>query len=339
MKKAVITPWARRACGWLIVALCVAGLTVRASANEPTPVLFDTDMDTDCDDAGALAVLHALADRGEVEILATVVSSRYRWSAPCVEAINRYYGRGDLPIGSPKGDGASTDRGSRYAKHIARQYSTSLKTNDDATNAVKVYRRVLASQPDRSVTIVTVGYLTNLRDLLASGPDEHSELAGPALVQQKVRSWVCMGGRYPEHLDPGVYGNFKPDPASAVAAVQDWPTPIVFSGLGEDVLTGRSLRQSAEDNPVRRAYELYLGEKPARPSWDPIAVLYAARPNADYWKIREGGHNHIFANGTNQWREKPDDARHRLLLLAPGSQNQLRKTLDRLMALPPEGGD
>ena len=65
-------------------------------------IIYDTDMDTDCDDAGALAILHALADRGEAEILATVVSSRYRWSVPCVEAINRYYGRPDLPIGAPK---------------------------------------------------------------------------------------------------------------------------------------------------------------------------------------------------------------------------------------------
>jgi len=55
-----------------------------------TKIIFDTDIDTDCDDAGALAVLHALADNGEAEILATVVSTRYPYSAPCVEAINRY---------------------------------------------------------------------------------------------------------------------------------------------------------------------------------------------------------------------------------------------------------
>jgi hypothetical protein len=51
------------------------------------PLIFDTDMDTDCDDASALAMLHALADAGEVEILATVVSSKYAWSVPCVAAI------------------------------------------------------------------------------------------------------------------------------------------------------------------------------------------------------------------------------------------------------------
>jgi hypothetical protein len=32
---------------------------------EPVPIIFDTDMDSDCDDAGALALLHTLADRVE----------------------------------------------------------------------------------------------------------------------------------------------------------------------------------------------------------------------------------------------------------------------------------
>ena len=89
---------------------------------KPVSIIFDTDMDTDCDDVGALAMLHALADAGEVKILATVVSSKYAYSAPCVEVINRYYGRGDLPIGVPKGKGATTKRGSRYARQIAQAY-------------------------------------------------------------------------------------------------------------------------------------------------------------------------------------------------------------------------
>lgn len=77
--------------------LLLAALPVIAA---PVKVIFDTDMDSDCDDAGALAVLHALADAGEAEILATVCSARHAWSPPAVEAVNRYYGRGELPIGS-----------------------------------------------------------------------------------------------------------------------------------------------------------------------------------------------------------------------------------------------
>ena len=311
----------------------------------PVPVIFDTDMDTDCDDAGALAVLHALADLGECELLATPVSSRFAYSAPCTAAINAYYGRGSLPVGVPKGDGAGVERGSKYARQLAENFPlppSAPRTNAAAPDAIVVYRRALAARPDAAadpaggVVVVTVGYLTNLRDLLAGGPDAISPLSGRELAAKKVRLWVCMGGRYPEHRDPGVYGNFKPDPAAAVAAARDWPTPVIFSGLGEDVLTGGPLRDTPAANPVRRAYDLYLGGRPARPSWDPLAVLYAVRPDLPFWAVREGGRNEIFPNGTNAWRATPDDPRHRLLEFAPGTdRGEVRAMLDGLMTTPP----
>lgn len=322
----------RTAFAWIFL-LCQTGFV-----SAQVPVIFDTDMDTDCDDAGALAILHALADRGEAEILGTVVSSRYPWSAPCVEAINRYYGRDDLPIGVPKTAWADTGaRGSRYARQISEEFSTRLKSNDDAPDAVDVYRRVLAAQPDRSVVVVSVGYLTNLRDLLASPPDAISPLDGRSLVEKKVDRWVCMGGRYPEHLDPGVYGNFKPDPSSAVIATRDWPSVIYFSGDGEKIGTGGRLKETPKDNPVRRIYELYLGKAPTRPSWDPIAVLFGVRPDAPFWKVHRGGHNHIFENGTNQWREG-GESNHRLVTLGEDDFVAVRETLDGLMVQRPRSG-
>ncbi len=96
-----------------------------ASSFAQTKIIFDADIDTDCDDAVALAILHKLSDKGEAEILATVVSKRYPYSAPCVEAINCYYGRPDIPIGAPKTKWANTgSRGSKYAKHIAEEFKT-----------------------------------------------------------------------------------------------------------------------------------------------------------------------------------------------------------------------
>src|SRR4051812_34212586 len=89
----------RLLCG---VFLCACTVPSRA-AEAPARIIFDTDMETDCDDAGALAVLHALADLGECEILATVVSVRDPASAATVDAINRHYHRPALPIGMVKG--------------------------------------------------------------------------------------------------------------------------------------------------------------------------------------------------------------------------------------------
>ena len=72
---------------WVVV-LFVSLAPSQAAEPAPVRIIFDTDMETDCDDAGALAVLHALADNGECEILATVVSVRDPWSAATVDAIN-----------------------------------------------------------------------------------------------------------------------------------------------------------------------------------------------------------------------------------------------------------
>jgi len=307
-----------------------------ASKLSPVSVIFDTDMDTDCDDTGALAMLHAMADAGEVKILATVVSSKYAYSAPCVEAINRYHGRGDLPVGVPKGPGAPTKRGSRYARQIAEAYKTRMKTNDDADDAVDVYRRVLSAQADASVVIVTVGYVTNLRDLLRSKGDKHSKLDGAELIAAKVKRWVCMGGGYPAHLRHGGYGNFMPDPGSVVEAAAKWPGKIYFSGRGRKVLTGRTLDKTPADNPVRRAYKLYLKDRPARPSWDQVALLFAVRPGLKCWKLRKKGSNLIYPNGTNRWVDKPDIDRHVLVEFADKSViPSVTSTIEKLMTRGP----
>ena len=298
-------------------------------------VLFDTDMDTDCDDAGALAMLHAFADRGEVEILATTVSSRYRWSAPAVDVINTYYGRPDLPIGVPKGEGATLDRTYRYAQPLAEAFPHDLPSNEAAPDAVDVYRRVLAAQPDTSVVLVTVGYLTNVRDFLLSGPDSISGLSGMELARRKVKRWVCMGGRYPHELDPGPWGNFKPHPDAAVWAARVWPGEVVFSGLGTEVLTGAALAATPEANPVRRAYELYLGDlAKQRPSWDQTALLYAVRGAGGLFEIERQGYNHLFPDGTNVWRRAPNDPRH-VLLLRKAPPGQLAGVIEILMVQPP----
>ena len=312
---------------------------------DPVRIIFDTDMDTDSDDAGAMAMLHAMADEGEVEILGTMVSSRFEWSAPAVDVINTYYGRPDLPIGVPKGAGASTDRGSRFARQLAEEFPHDVRSNEEAEDAVDAYRRILAGQPDGSVVIVTVGYLTNLSDLLRSGPDEHSALSGRELVARKVRHYVAMGSRYPADLDPRVWGNFKPDAAATVHVAAEWPTVITFTGGGDfadRMATGARLATEVPaGSPVRRAYEHYFGgQAEDRHSADQIATLVAVRGTGYPWLLVTEGYNHIFPNGTHEWRERPDDPRHRYVsALAPGADPlAVKRTIEDLMVRPPRRG-
>jgi len=164
--------------------------------SEPVRVIFDSDMDGDCDDVAALALLHVLADRGEATVLATIACGRNAWTPACMSAINTYYGRGDVPVG--RAAPGAVDRPSKYTQAVADHCPHKLQKADDAEDAVALYRRVLAAQPDQSVVIATVGFHTNLAALLKS-PAAGDQPAGVDLIRQKVRLWACMGGNFIGH--------------------------------------------------------------------------------------------------------------------------------------------
>jgi hypothetical protein len=292
----------------LSIVFCFSSL-----AAEPTRIFFDTDMDTDCDDAGAMAVLHALADRGECQILATVVSVRHPGAAPTVAAINAYYGRSDLPIGGIKVGGVLEP--SRFADKITTEFSQPLKSTADAPEATTIYRDVLEKQPDQSVVIVTVGYLTNLRRLLEL-PAQGDRPSGPDLIRRKVKHYVCMGGNFvgappKDDLQLGNV-NFQRDPESALHVVKHWPTPITFVGreigsVPSGLTLGLSLAKTPAQNPVRRAYEHYFGGKlKNRHVADLVTVLFAVRGLRDYWDIETKGYMDLQADMTFAWKYDQD---------------------------------
>ena len=161
----------------IAVTLFLTGPLSAAAADIPK-IIFDTDMTGDCDDCGALAILHALADNGEAVILGCIASyGGNPYVAGCIDAINTYYGRGDLPIGAIQERYGRTE--SRYLEAIATdtaRYGHNIVTKTDVPDHVIVYRELLAGQPDGSVTIVTVGRLKALDDLLKSRADAISHL-------------------------------------------------------------------------------------------------------------------------------------------------------------------
>src|ERR1700742_1487718 len=81
------------------LALVILLITAIACSAAPTPIIFDTDIGNDIDDALALGVIHALQSRGECELLAVTITKDNPWSAPFVDLVNTFYGRGGIPIG------------------------------------------------------------------------------------------------------------------------------------------------------------------------------------------------------------------------------------------------
>lgn len=346
----------------LCFTLCVfSSLPVHAAAAEqaldavpsgpgaPVKIFFDTDMMTDCDDAGALAILHALADAGECEILATVVSSADPWSAATVDAINRYYLRPELRVGMVK-DGGVREK-SKYTRRIGEDFPNGCRQAEAIPDALAIYRDVLQPQPDGSVVVVTVGYLTNLRNLLRQ-PAGDGHPSGADLIRRKVRKWVCMGGNFIGHppRDDLRLGNvnFQRDAASAVEVIRNWPTPVVFAGrevcsVPSGLKIGASLARTPPENPVRRAYELYFdGQARDRHVADLAAVLYAVRGRRDCWDLSEPGRMDIQEDCTFTWHFDQAGLQSYLLKKPHGGQpndRHVESVLEELLLRPPRPVD
>src|SRR6476646_5538540 len=143
-----------------LISFCFCFLLISysfAQSSKPKAVIFDSDMGPDYDDAGAIALLHAFADSAYIKILATVASTKYNDVAGVFDVFNTYFGRPDIPIGVPKKNGLELRDWQHWSDTLLAKYPHSINSNDDVPDAVDVYRKVLAGQPDKSVTIITVG--------------------------------------------------------------------------------------------------------------------------------------------------------------------------------------
>ncbi|HWE03188.1 MAG TPA: nucleoside hydrolase [Tepidisphaeraceae bacterium] len=323
----------------VLIALALAILisSSRASA-DAVKVIFDTDISSDVDDCGALAVLNALADQGEAQILACVVNGHDfdKASAAAVNVINTYYGRGAVPVGAYHGSHGAPSH-SPYTAKLRDEFPHTAPPDDKAPDAVAVYRRALADAPDGGVVVISVGFLMNLSDLLDSKSDDISSLPGPELVRKKVRRLVVMGGQFPnpKHFKEWNFtaSNVGPDTQHVV---ENWPTEILFDGfsIGQGISTGKALEATPPVNPVRRAYQLYNNAlKNGRSSWDPSTVLAAVRDPRQYWNVVSDGCCSVEKNGVNGWTPTPHRGHS---YLAPKLDNaEMARILDSLMALPP----
>ena len=322
----------------------------KISADRGVRVILDTDLGIDVDDAGALAVLHALADKGEARILATVANVNDPYAPGALDAINTYYGRPDIPVGrnTHKQYSVATPWWRGYAPRFVRNLALEFPNDTDTHNlksAVSVYRKALAAQPDGSVTVISVGFMQNLADLLASGSDGYSNLSGTALIKRKVKHLVVMGGTYPRS-DKDLYlrGGRDISPAPAIRVLEDWPTTIVFTAgnVCGDISTGQTLaRKTPRSNPVRAAYTLFNNREGAgRDSWDLCSVLYAVRGlshpgDGTYFAEPElNKHLTLDMNEHSEWRS-PGDPRHKRLVRVM-SASTLAAKLEALLVTAPK---
>ncbi len=120
-------------------------------------------------------------------------------------------------------------------RFIVARYPHKIKSTSEVPDAVAVYRKILASQPDNSVTIVTVGFLTNLSNLLNSQPDEFTTYR-KELVKRKLSCWFQWPGNFRKERN----STYSLDSTASKNVFENWPGEIIFTGfeIGWEIRTG-----------------------------------------------------------------------------------------------------
>jgi len=307
---------------------------VMAAAGAPVRLIFDTDMGNDVDDALALAMIHALQSQGEAKLLAVTLTKDNRCAAPFVDIVNTFYGRGDIPVGVVR-NGKTPNDSPMICVPVERKhpdgsfvYPRRLTDFREAPDAVDLLRKTLAKEKDGTVTIVQVGFSTNLARLLESDRD---------LVARKVRLLSVMAGAFP---DGKPEYNVKTDIPAAKKLFAEWPSPIVASGyeVGLSILYPASSIEKdfgyTADHPVAEAYRCYKRMPYDRPTWDPTAVLYAVRPQG-YFSVSPRGTITVDEEGRTHFN--PDaSGRHRYLQVDAAQRARVLRAMIELATRRPD---
>jgi purine nucleosidase len=251
-----------------LVALLFIVLAVSArAAQRPTPIILDTDIGGDIDDAFALAlVLHS----PELDLRAvTTVSGDTQARARLAAKMLAVAGRTGIPVAAGVPGPATDSPQTRWADGFSSPDLVSER-------AVALMRSAIDRSPGK-IVVVAIGPLTNVAALLRQYPEE----------ARKIHQIVLMGGS----IHRGYYPGSGPTPeyniaadAAASQSVFSAGIPILMAPL--DVTARLQLEQSSLNSlfsrhtPLTDALEaLYkLWGQPVPTLHDPMAVSLLLDP-------------------------------------------------------------
>ena len=286
---------------------CVNNTTTkeRQTNKKPEKVILDTDMGSDCDDVGALALVHEYANQGKVEILGVIYSSgAVPYGVGIIDAINKYYRHDNIPIGAnyDRSFGDPVDKmNAQILTKDTSVFHNKYILNRDVAEQTQLNRKLLVTQNDNSVTYITIGHTKGLYDLIVSKPDSISNLSGIELVNQKIKKWVALGALNSSSKKITYYTkdwNFFSNGTAIYTKylLEHFTKPIYFVDGGTNVMTGKSLENTIKGNIIRTAYKEWLWNvekktlKDQRPSWDLVTVYFAIEGTGEYFEILDKGY-------------------------------------------------
>ena len=263
-------------------------------------VIYDTDIGSSTDDLFALEMLYRYEDEGRCRLLGVMVDREGERNAAFADVMNTYFGHGNVPVGLIR-DGIKKPKVWIDYAHVADtkdgkgqpMFSRSIADYSSLPDGWRLYRRLLAAQLDHSVSIVSVGFITCLAQLLASGADEYSSLSGVELVRRKVKCIYLQGGVFGKAVEPDF--NFAQGITFAKTFFQNWPQDVdmVFSPMeaGQDV--EYTPEQVIADvswtnaHPIKQVY-MQCNCNTGQRMWDVMPVIQAVEGDALFSLSKRG---------------------------------------------------
>lgn len=334
-------------CAALAMMTCVVSFAAgkKGSGKEPIRIILDTDIGNDVDDALALDMLYKYKDQGIVKILGILTNKDTKYAPEFVDIMNTWYGYPKIPIGTIS-NGVRLDDYVNYAENVCvlnnedgtPMFKRSYKNYDKLLPSHILYRKLLAAQPDNSVTVITIGFSTNLARLLETPGDKYSPLTGRELVAKKVRLVSVMGGDFIQN--PRAEFNIVNDIPAAKKLFSEWPGPIIVSpfAVGKAIKFPASVIQNdfnwGIQHPMVQAYLNYRKMPYDRPTWDLTSVLYAVKGAGDFFTVSEPGTVSVTDDGHTVFTPSPD-GKHALLSVDKEQAARVKDYFIKLITIKP----
>lgn len=333
---------------FLVMSLCLmVSCADRSAGPAAQAVIFDTDMGNDIDDALALDMLYKYSDAGRINLLAIPVNKEGLAAPEFLDLMGTWYGYPDIPVGIIR-DGADCGADSTsYTRKVSDMkdgdgnplFARSHSGYGDYPESVDLYRKVLSEAEDGSVTVVSVGFLTNLARLLESGADEFSPLSGKELVAKKVKMLYTMAGNIADTTHHEY--NVVIDIPSAQKVFAEWPTPVITSPfeLGAQIKYPASSIENdfgwAGPHPAVEAYKAYMQMPYDRETWDLTAVLAAVEGGPEYFTVSPQGTITVTDSGATVFEE--GDGNRAYLSVTPEQAENIKARIVSLITSEPAG--
>ena len=288
-------------CGFILLLLSACKQTVEVhDATDMPLVILDGDFGSSTDDLFALEMLIRYEEQERCQLLGVIVDREGVENAACVDVMDTYFGRSDLPIAierngikNPKvwidytGLPDFTDgNGGLLFQRTIPDYTT-------LPDGWKLYRQLLAAQPDSSVSIISIGFVSCLAQLLESEGDDISPLSGVELVRRKVKCLYIQGGVFGV-ANEACY-NFGQGIPFAQTLIRLWPSDVdvVFSPGEVGQCVDYRPEQVISDiswtdcHPIKQVY-LRCNCDTGQKMWDALTVINAIEGDRNFTLSERG---------------------------------------------------